>query len=1260
MRSKRLALGLALLLAVPLAPGTAEAAPAAATSTAAVTGQATITLITGDVVTYKTTADGKQSVALLDGAGSDSTSILIRGDGQHLYAIPSSVQPAFFGGTLDRALFDVKYLAGNGYGDAKSATLPVIVQYPSSVTALPGATVTTPLPSIHAAGVRVRKKDAAAFWRSVAKPAGAAVAPGPKVWLDRKVTVADDVSDAQIGAPAAWAAGYDGSGVKVAILDTGIDFTHPDLAGKVVDSAAFTGAATAKDGHGHGTHVASIIAGSGAASDGKYKGVAPGAQLVIGKVLDDSGSGTDSQIIAGMQWAAASGAKVVNMSLGGDPTDGTDALSEAVDDLTASTGTLFVIAAGNSGPSAQTVGSPGAADAALTVAAVDSDDQIASFSSRGPRTGDGALKPDIAAPGVNIVAARAAGTDLGTAVGTAYTKLSGTSMATPHVAAAAAILAEEHPGWTAGQLKPALMSSAKDLGDTPYEQGAGRLDLGRAVAQQVFASTPSLDFGTLAYPQTGPVIVKTVTYTNSSDKPVTLTVHAALTGPSGTPAPSGMLTTPTAAVTVPAGGRADVPVGLDPAVGAAGDYLGAIQATADGVRLTTPVVLSKGAQKFTLTVRGIGPDGQPARLQTLSVDGIDHPEANATLVAGTSAQVRVPAGTYLISSVGVTNPGEVWTDTLLVDPEVKVAGDTEVVLDARKAVEQRIDPPEAGNLHNTVWGYSRTRTDGSEIQFGEATGNGFSPQKFLVSPTAPITLGSFRYNLFQAYGPEPVTITTGSLSLRARYVFGYSPVNQPMFHGRQTVPVAYVKQASTADLAGTAVRGKLALVQVTDPSRLCPSQPELAALAAAGAVGVMAFHSDHPYGMGACTSGNTIPAVGITRAQGQELVARLARGTQRATIDGTGADAAYVYNLDIGLRNRIPANMIHRVDRRQVAAVDLKVHGGKTGVYVDYPFTYPVGETLSARVPFVAIAPHTVREYFGPVSRDTVWDRTSANDAAGGLVDTIDSVFPRADVRTQELDDGVYVPGAPLDAAVHAAQPRFVQLCAGCREGDDFTPLFPTTAGEASTVLPIQLGAETHLYRDGQELTNVGDPVYGILPSFKLPSSPARYLLTHSYSMDTGLAAPQQVDTSWTYTSAGTSKAGPAPAGYYCLEQAAAGDFDRPCRAEPEVFLRYQLGLGLDNRAAPGRHEVTVTAYHQPGADLAIRSLTLSISVDGGKTWQRVTAASCGGGRYTATLSLPRSPGAAVSLRTTATDAGGNQVVQTVANAFEVRATAGR
>jgi Subtilisin-like serine proteases len=115
-----------------------------------------------------------------------------------------------------------------------------------------------------------------------------------KIWLDGRVKATLKDSTAQIGAPAAWDKGYDGKGVKVAALDTGTDSHHPDLAGRVGASRSFVPDETTEDGHGHGTHTASTVGGSGAASDGAEKGVAPGADLLIGKVLSDEGYGQDS------------------------------------------------------------------------------------------------------------------------------------------------------------------------------------------------------------------------------------------------------------------------------------------------------------------------------------------------------------------------------------------------------------------------------------------------------------------------------------------------------------------------------------------------------------------------------------------------------------------------------------------------------------------------------------------------------------------------------------------------------------------------------------------------------------------------------------------------------------------------------------------------------------------------------------------------------------------------------------------------------
>lgn len=314
-----------------------------------------------------------------------------------------------------------------------------------------------------------------------------------EVWYDEPVHTMLDSSVPVIGAPQVWAQlGNRGAGITVAIVDTGIDTDHPDFAGRITFTQDFTGSGTAQDGNGHGTHVASTVAGSGAASGGKYVGVAPAASLMAARVLASDGSGRMSDVMAGVEWAAQNGAHVINLSLGSDgSSDGKDALStvcNAVVDL----GKVVVVAAGNAGPGSATVGSPGAAAKVITVGASDDSDRMASFSSRGP-TADGRVKPDVVAPGVSIVAARAAGTSMGRPVDDKYTNAQGTSMATPHVAGLCALLLAQEPGLLPADVKARLMSTAVNLGLAGNDQGSGRVDALAAVSDGQPAPGPTPD-----------------------------------------------------------------------------------------------------------------------------------------------------------------------------------------------------------------------------------------------------------------------------------------------------------------------------------------------------------------------------------------------------------------------------------------------------------------------------------------------------------------------------------------------------------------------------------------------------------------------------------------------------------------------------------------------------------------------------------------------------------------------------------------------
>src|SRR4051812_1873297 len=393
MRRKQrwLLTGLAVATALGAVPATTALA-GATDAPAAVPRDRTVTLLSGDRVAVR-----DNGLQIIPGPGRAGMRFLQQRDGDHRLVVPVDAVAALGRGTLDRRLFDVTGLVAAGYDDRSRATLPLIVaQRGRAAPHLTGLTTTRALPGYRMTAATAPKNDTAALWKQVRS------ATDSKVWLDGKKQLSLVRSVPQIGAPAAWQAGLTGTGVKVAVLDSGYDPTHPDLTDRVVASRNFSADADVVDHVGHGTHVASTIAGSGAAAGGRFKGVAPGAQLMIGKVCEPNGC-QESAMLDGMRWAAESGARVINMSLGGTDTPEVDPIEAAVDELTASTGALFVIAAGNSGPDTGTVGSPGSADAALTVGAVDRDGNLAGFSSRGPRVGDEAVKPDLTGPGVGIV-----------------------------------------------------------------------------------------------------------------------------------------------------------------------------------------------------------------------------------------------------------------------------------------------------------------------------------------------------------------------------------------------------------------------------------------------------------------------------------------------------------------------------------------------------------------------------------------------------------------------------------------------------------------------------------------------------------------------------------------------------------------------------------------------------------------------------------------------------------------------------------------
>ena len=331
----------------------------------------------------------------------------------------------------------------------------------------------------------------------VMRPQASEPTPSPIKSVYRKAVKADQLNNA----------GYTGAGITVALIDTGVA-NVPDLAGRILpvtndlDGTTapclnLTGESTCADSYGHGTFVAGIIAGNGAASGGAYKGAAPDANILSVKIAGRSGAADVSAVLSAIQWVVSFkdryGIKVLNISLGTDSTQSyrVDPLNYAVEKAWRS-GIVVVVSASNRGPGAGTISKPGDDPFVITVGAVDDrgtngngDDSLPNFSSRGPTAADGLAKPDIVAPGAHVVSLRAPGSEIDTRfpnyIDGSYRKASGTSFSTGVVSGAVTMMLQANPLASPDRIKYALMSTARPTASTdPMAVGNGIMDAASA------------------------------------------------------------------------------------------------------------------------------------------------------------------------------------------------------------------------------------------------------------------------------------------------------------------------------------------------------------------------------------------------------------------------------------------------------------------------------------------------------------------------------------------------------------------------------------------------------------------------------------------------------------------------------------------------------------------------------------------------------------------------------------------------------------
>ena len=1237
------ALAAGLVVAAPTRE--ASARPAAPKAPVAAPEVETVTLVTGDVVQVSTGSDGRQAVTVRPRPDGSIPQAAINQVHDHLYVVPVEAFGLLAAHRLDRDLFDVTRLLDYAYDDASRGTLPVMVDYgrgpaaaaESRAASFAGAERTVTVPRLGVTAFHAEKTDARAFWADLTKGADDAGNPtaltdgAVRVDLDGKVEVALEDSVPQIHAPEAWDAGFDGAGSTVAVLDTGYDATHPDLAGLVADSANFTTDETVTDGNGHGTHVASTVAGSGAASAGLRKGVAPGAKLLVGKVLSDAGYGEDSWVLAGMVWAVDHDADVISMSLGGDTDDGSHPLSQAVNELSATSDSLFVIAAGNNGAQgASTVSSPGAADAALTVGAVDVHDQMAPFSSRGPRFRNGAMKPEVVAPGVDVTAARAAGTELGPVVDERYITISGTSMATPHVAGLAAILQQRHPAWTGEQLKSAIANSTVPVaGATGFDAGTGRVDVLTTINQDVLAPA-SLSLGSYAWPYADLAATSTtLTYDNTADTDVVLSL--ALTAEDGSPEPTGSMSLPTDQVTVPAHGTASVDVVLDPTVAGPGAYSAVVTATPDDgggtVRTGLAYLLEPEAYDVTVTIKpragsqnvshslGLSSFGEPWIYEQRSFDA--QPGAQ-------SATFRLPPGHYATGAISFGQGADGAKEGVVsYEPSFTVAENTEIVLDENQTGRfgYRVDRPvvDDGAILDVGWGEG---SDYTAFTFFGAV------DRLYARPSAGLPGQMTVAANWLLSQPEGLLTprTAKPVALRPLTPVGGNPARTPVRQVDGSFRV--VDAGAAASPRTTSVRGAVALVAGT-----CADLTDAAtALKKAGARAMVAYAAP-----GQECAGTLAADVGIPALQAGPLDTEALRATVGRTAGlVTHRSPGYMYDLVRFWGDAVPDGGTVDGTGKSVSALVEHYNGmGSTsadgmeaveeliGWVPERGGTANIG--LLRAVPF----PTTVTHY---VSTGAVWERSvMILDAEyGGEYGRL--YAPRRTYAGGSTTHDSWFGGpvgsrvSPLSTVANGNPPP-------TREGDDLyisVGAFTDAAGHLANSDIFSNEFSGQIYVD-DELQH--DIFASVFMNVAIPAGDHRIrVVTRTQRENRFWQRSTDVRTEWAFDSA-------TP--------------EQPFQVLPMLGIDYRMPLSSTNTATPGPFDFDVRfAMPDTVPTRAIVEHRVEISWDGGQSWTSPDRVRCQ--QTSCEVRVRNQPGGTASLRVSATDAAGRTVSQQIIDAYDV------
>ncbi|WP_406051007.1 S8 family serine peptidase [Kribbella sp. NBC_00889] len=1197
------ALAGSLALAPVTATGSAATAPTAAhEQSAAVTRTDLVTLVTGDVVRLDTLADGKQQATVVTttpGSSNAGTHIYLQ-DGD-VYVEPASALDLMAAGKLDRRLFDVSALVRQGYGDNDRSTLPLIVSYRTGATF---KAVSQPKDAKTGFLADIQKRpDVEKVWLDArTRPVGTQLTKGTKDSAATKTTSA-----------------YDGTGSLIAVLDTGIDASHPDFAGRIALTRDFTGGNDTTDRFGSGTHSASLAAGSGAASDGQYAGAAPGAHLAVGKVFDDTGAGYESWAIAGLQSAVDSGADVIDVNVAGSITRGEDPLTQAVDDLGRESDALFVVPTSSKSyaePGTTNVVAPGAAPAALTVGGTNRGnwwDQAR----HGVMADRGAIKPELVAPAFGVIGAYPGG---------GYASAVSTSASAAYAAGAAAVLHQEHSEWSPGLLKATLASSADPVErSTAFTVGAGAVDLARATAQQVSVDQGVVSFGHITRPYRADQLrqQKTLTYQNHSETAVTLDLATDLAGVTVTPATT----------TIAAGASADVTLTLDATALEADEYSGRVTATGPGVELATTVGFVKQDDTVDVTIRMLDRNGKPASGRARiapyqETDGRYYAEELLFSPNQKEWTLRLPEGNYNVFGL-ITTPdgsGDTTSEISIVGlPKMSAhAPNYTVTLDARTARPMTLTTSKPSAPHSVSVRWNRGDPGDTHAIYDEwatdmTTG---TPLRLSMSPTERVTDAGFSVMTTWDSGVPLLQARSGGGRVSASYAGG------PLTDGKRRYRLV------DADAQPKQVAGAVALVQQPGDRSV---DEVVQQLTDAGAVAVAVYpvqNADlvrHLYGPGVVT-------MALSRSDGLELRSEARSPWTWMELTETPR-SPYAYDVSFVEKGQVARDLSYRSS--DLATVTTRIYSSGTGEagagwVLNQHSDASCGCSTSPVGDWVPTTGYTRTQYVTAdrdVKATTAWEFYAKKTL----------------VRPREFP--TYRPGEHADLEFLKA-PYSPGVAAGARNdsqgttnrrGDvidfDYAP-FTDAAGNWARSLP-GTSVNTTLYADDAEVYNSGFTV-GNVP---VPATSSRYRLVSDVANNRSVVGlTTNAHTEWTFGSTTVA------AGSKVLPLLDV-DYTDVTDARPG-----HTALDLANTARLGqRVSLNLSVGHQPGATAGpIRSLTVEISTDEGATWQPTSIRNLHNGRYQATYTHPHK-GQSVSLRIHSTDTDNNAITQTLTNSYNLR-----